>query len=229
MVVNIPAYRMDVFQDGSLVKSYKIGIGYPEFPLPTGLRKAQSIIFNPTWTPPDEPWVAKMKNVAVGERSGRQQVNPWVHKDSIVPIAYSGGNRRPSGDWLRRTAGRMRRRRSRIFTGLRKRRNRNSLSYDHSHFKETKTQVVKLDKAVPVELRYETIVVEDGKLHIYRDVYDQDTNTEENLRKVLEANGIQFEDLSEAEREQVLNALSAMSRHPQSAGSKPSPSASPRR
>src|SRR4030095_9980470 len=29
IVVNIPAYRMDVFKDGSLVKSYKIGIGYP--------------------------------------------------------------------------------------------------------------------------------------------------------------------------------------------------------
>ena len=63
VVVNIPAFRMDLFQDGSLVKSYKVGIGYPEFPLPQGLRKAQTIIFNPTWTPPDSPWVAKMKNV----------------------------------------------------------------------------------------------------------------------------------------------------------------------
>lgn len=59
IVVNIPAYRMDLFKDGSLVKSYKIGIGYPEFPLPQGQRKAQTIIFNPTWTPPDSPWVAK--------------------------------------------------------------------------------------------------------------------------------------------------------------------------
>jgi hypothetical protein len=58
---------MDLFQDGSLVKSYKVGIGYPEFPLPQGLRKAQQIIFNPTWTPPDSPWVAKMKNVTAGE------------------------------------------------------------------------------------------------------------------------------------------------------------------
>src|SRR5215471_6402169 len=35
IVVNIPAYRMDVFDSGRLIKSYKIGIGYPEFPLPT--------------------------------------------------------------------------------------------------------------------------------------------------------------------------------------------------
>ncbi|WP_310383790.1 L,D-transpeptidase [Roseateles sp.] len=77
VVVNIPAYRMDVFQDGSLVKSYKIGIGYPEFPLPTGLRKAQTIIFNPTWTPPDEPWVARMKGVAVGEKvAAGSKLNP---------------------------------------------------------------------------------------------------------------------------------------------------------
>src|SRR5215216_5021088 len=57
VVVNAPAYRMDVFQDGKLLKTYKVGIGYPEFPLPQGLRKADTIIFNPVWTPPDEPWV----------------------------------------------------------------------------------------------------------------------------------------------------------------------------
>ena len=67
VVVNAPAFRMDIFEDGKLTKSYKIGIGYPEFPLPTGLRKAGSIIFNPTWTPPDEPWVeSKSSEVKVG-------------------------------------------------------------------------------------------------------------------------------------------------------------------
>src|SRR3989442_563111 len=66
IVVNIPAFRMDVFENGSLIKSYKIGIGYPQFPLPIGLRKAQLIIFNPTWTPPDSPWVDSMK-VTPGE------------------------------------------------------------------------------------------------------------------------------------------------------------------
>jgi F0F1-type ATP synthase delta subunit len=72
---------------------------------------------------------------------------------------------------------------------------------------ETKTQTVKLNQTVPVELRYETIVIEDGKLHIYRDVYAQDTNTEENLRRVLEANGLKLEALSEQQRTQILNAL----------------------
>jgi hypothetical protein len=76
--------------------------------------------------------------------------------------------------------------------------------------KETKD--VKLSRPVTVELRYETIVVEDGKLHIYRDVYDRDTNTEENLRNVLSAYGVTLEQLSEQERAAVMSALKDMSR-----------------
>ena len=72
IVINSPEYRMDVFQDGKLIKSYKVGIGYPEFPLPSGLRRAEKIIFNPTWTPPDEPWVkgkfAPGKKVEAGSK-----------------------------------------------------------------------------------------------------------------------------------------------------------------
>ncbi|HKS08472.1 MAG TPA: L,D-transpeptidase, partial [Pyrinomonadaceae bacterium] len=81
VVVNIPAFRMDLFQDGSLVKSYKVGIGYPEFPLPLGLRKAQTVIFNPSWTPPDSPWVAKMKNATPGET-----IEPGSKDNPLGPI-----------------------------------------------------------------------------------------------------------------------------------------------
>jgi len=81
VVVNIPAFRMDLFKDGSLVKTYKIGIGYPEFPLPLGLRKAQTVIFNPPWTPPDSPWVAKMKNATPGET-----IEPGSKDNPLGPI-----------------------------------------------------------------------------------------------------------------------------------------------
>src|SRR5580765_3742668 len=58
IVVNIPAFRMDVFREGTLLRSFKIGIGYQQFPLPTGFRKAEQIIFNPTWTQPNESWAS---------------------------------------------------------------------------------------------------------------------------------------------------------------------------
>ena len=93
--------------------------------------------------------------------------------------------------------------------------------------KREETQQVKLSAPVPVELRYETIVVEDGKLHIYRDVYDKGTNTEENLRRVLEVYGVKLEDLSEQERAQVTQALQAMARDAQGNPADGQPSASP--
>jgi hypothetical protein len=76
---------------------------------------------------------------------------------------------------------------------------------------KTQTKQVKLTKEVPVELRYETIVVEDGALHIFRDVYDQSTNTEDNLRSVLAASGVKLEDLTDDERARALDALAQMS------------------
>ena len=235
VVVNIPAYRMDVFRDGSLVKSYKIGIGYPEFPLPTGMRKAQTIIFNPTWTPPDEPWVARMKGVAVGEKvAAGSKLNPLGPiKIPIGQPSLIHGGKSPAklGTFASHGCVGLTTPQVQDFSKLLAQVAGSEISDKafQSYLKDkTRTQVVKLGQVVPVELRYETIVVEDGKLHIYRDVYDQDTNTEGNLRAALLANGINFEDLSEEERSEVLDTLNVMSRHPQKATSgKTAPKATP--
>jgi hypothetical protein len=71
-------------------------------------------------------------------------------------------------------------------------------------------------------LRYETITVEDGRLHIYRDVYDRGTNTEENLRNVLQPYGVTLDQLSDSKRAEVMRALDQMARD---AGGKPVPDA----
>jgi lipoprotein-anchoring transpeptidase ErfK/SrfK len=236
VVVNIPAYRMDVFREGSLVKSYKIGIGYPDFPLPTGLRKAQTIIFNPTWTPPDEPWVSKIKGVEVGEKvaagSKLNPLGPIKIPIGLPSLIHGGKSPAKLGTFASHGCVGLTTAQVQDFSKLLAQVAGDELTDKQlqSYFKDkTKTQTVKLDQPIPVELRYETIVVEDGKLHIYRDVYDQDTNTEANLRAVLAANNVNFEDLSEQEQTQVLDALNAMSRRPQTtiASSKSSPSASP--
>jgi hypothetical protein len=78
--------------------------------------------------------------------------------------------------------------------------------------RKDRTETVPLESPIPVELRYETMVVLDGKLHIYRDVYDHNTNTEENLRTLLAVYGVTPEQLTPAERQQVTEALQAMSR-----------------
>jgi lipoprotein-anchoring transpeptidase ErfK/SrfK len=233
VVVNIPAFRMDVFQDGSLVKSYQIGIGYPEFPLPQGMRKAQSIIFNPTWTPPDSPWVADMKNVTAGETvAAGSKDNPLgIIKIPIGLPSLIHGGKSPAkiGKFASHGCVGLTNAQVKDFALLLSKATNTEISQktvDEYLKDKEQTKTLKLNNTVPVELRYETIVLEDGKLHIYKDVYAQDTNTEENLRRVLETHGAKFEDLSEQQRTEVLNALNAMSANPQAAAS-PSPDASP--
>lgn len=219
IVVNIPAYRMDIFADGSLIKSYKVGIGTPEFPLPTGLRKAETLIFNPTWTVPDEAWAAEMKNVSVGETvEAGSKNNPlgWIKIPIGLPNLIHGGKAPAKiGTFASHGCVGLTNPQIKDFAMRLAQATNTEINDDQvgAYLKQkTETREVKLEETVPVELRYETIVVEDGKLYIYKDVYEQNTNTEENLRAVLQAHGTSFENLTEAERTAALNALKSVSK-----------------
>jgi lipoprotein-anchoring transpeptidase ErfK/SrfK len=227
IVVNIPAFRMDLFENGQLVKSYKIGIGYPEFPLAQGLRKAQQIIINPTWTPPDEPWVAKMgrtpgEHIEAG--SPDNPLGPIKIPLGMAALIHGGKSPAKLGTFASHGCVGLTTAQVKDFAKLLAKATGTEFA-DATLEKylrdRTTTKSVKLKQTVPVELRYETIVVEDGKLHVYKDVYAQNANTEENLRRVLETHGLRFDDLSADEKNQLLFALNALSAKP-----KPMPSPS---
>jgi lipoprotein-anchoring transpeptidase ErfK/SrfK len=215
VVVNAPAYRMDIFRDGQLVKSYKVGIGYPEFPLPTGLRMAKTIIFNPPWTPPDEPWVK-------GEFQPGKKVEAGSKKNPLgvikIPIGLPSlihGGKSPSrlGTFASHGCVGLTNALVQDFASELAKLSSTQLTPQQIKAREQKrTETVDLNLAqpVPIELRYETIVAEDGKLHIYRDVYEHGTNTEENLNRVLESFGVSMSDLSPNEQAKVREALKKM-------------------
>ena len=222
VVVNTPAYRMDVFENGQLVKSYKVGIGYPEFPLPTGNRKAANIIFNPSWTPPDEPWVEASTKAKPGQKiEAGDKLNPLgpIKIPIGLPSLIHGGKSPAKlGTFASHGCVGLTTPQVQDFTRVLAQLSGTDLTDEQiaEYAKNPKeTKEVKLARPVPVELRYETIVVEDGRLHIYRDVYDRDTNTEENLRAVLSSYGVTLEQLSEQERAAVTKALEEMSRDAQ--------------
>jgi hypothetical protein len=209
---------MDLFEDGTLVKSYQVGIGYPQFPLPQGLRKAQTIIFNPTWTPPDSPWVADMKNITPGETieagSKLNPLGPIKIPIGLPSLIHGGKSPAKIGKFASHGCVGLTNAQIKDFAMLLSKASDTNISEQTINAYLTEkdhTQTVKLEKPIPVELRYETIVLEDGKLHIYRDVYSQDTNTEENLRAVLDAHGVRFDDLPEQQRTEALDALKTVS------------------
>ena len=219
IVVNAPAYRMDVYNNGQLLKTYRVSIGYPEFPLPTGLRLARTIIFNPTWTPPDEAWVESSHKVKVGEKiEAGDKLNPLgpikipIGLPSLIhggkPVAKIGslgshgcvGLTSPQVNDFAQILAQI------SDTPL------TATQVADYEKNPTQTKHTDLKTPVPVELRYETIVVQDGKLHIYRDVYDHNTNNEDNLTAVLKTYGVTLDQLSDDERAKALDAIKEMSR-----------------
>jgi lipoprotein-anchoring transpeptidase ErfK/SrfK len=217
IVINAPAYRMDVFQDGQLLKTYKVGIGYPEFPLPTGMRRAETIIFNPTWTPPDEPWVkGKFKaGEKVDAGSKDNPLGPIKIPIGAPSLIHGGKALSKLGNFASHGCVGLTNDQVKEFAVTLARLSGSSL--DSTEVRQygkqkTETKSVKLAKPVPVELRYETIVAENGGLHIYRDVYERGTNTVDNARHVLDVYGISYDQLPPQERQALLQALTEMNR-----------------
>ena len=220
IVVNAPAYRMDVFQEGKLVKTYKIGIGYPEFPLPTGMRKADTIIFNPTWTPPDEPWVKG--NVKPGQKvEAGDKLNPLGPIKipiGLPSLIHGGKNPARLGTFASHGCVGLTNDQVKDFSLVLSQVSGTELTPEevkNYEKQKTETKNFKLKNPVQVELRYETIVVEDGKLKIFRDVYEHGTNTMENLRRVLDAYGVSFDSLNETDRKKITAALGDMNKNAQ--------------
>lgn len=215
VVVNAPAYRMDIYDKGRLLRSDRIGIGYPEFPLPTGLRKINTIIINPEWTPPDEPWVKGKfqpgKKVEAGDK-----LNPLgVIKIPIGLPSLIHGGKAPArlGNFASHGCVGLTNEQVEDFALQIAAIAGKSLTLsDIKAFQKKKgeTKEVELEMEIPVELRYETIVLENGVLRIYRDVYEKGTNTEENLRRVLDHFGIAFDSLPADLRQNILEGLTGM-------------------
>jgi lipoprotein-anchoring transpeptidase ErfK/SrfK len=215
IVVNAPAYRMDVFRDGKIERTYKVGIGYPEFPLPRGMRQAKTIVFNPAWTPPDEPWVKGKfepgKKVEAGSKDN--PLGPIKIPIGLPSLIHGGKNPAKLGTFASHGCVGLTNQGIETFAQEIAALAGGQLTPEDIKNREkdrSKTQEMNLQNPVPVELRYETIVVDDGKVHIYRDVYELDTNTEDGLRKVLSAYDVNFDQLDQNVKDQLLQALQSM-------------------
>jgi hypothetical protein len=72
--------------------------------------------------------------------------------------------------------------------------------------------VVRLDEPVPVDINYDTLVVEERVLHIYPDVYGRGTNRTARLRSELESSNVHVSKLDEKTMKRM---LSKATRHAQ--------------
>jgi len=197
ITVNVPAFRLTLWQNGKEVRTYEIGVGMKKYPIVIGQRRVKQVIWNPEWVPPDSEWVNEShSDVQPGEHiEAGDRRNPLgklkiplgdgflIHqaaKSSDLGHLVSHGCIRMLKDDIADLANKIVTARALNITPQ---------QVDHA-MTSTDRLVANLSPPVVVDIDYDSLVVEGGMLHIYPDVYSRDTNTAQNLRAELESVGI---------------------------------------
>lgn len=210
ITLNVPSFQMTLWQDGKEVKQYNVGVGMKEYPIIIGLREAKQVIWNPDWVPPDSDWVAESPKVKVGEVvKASDPRNPLGKVKIPLGFGYLIHQAKGVGDLGSLVShGCVRVLRPDLYDLSEK----IAAAYDYpvsrmqiEMAKRTKNTVVaELEKPLPVEITYDTLVVENGYLSIYPDVYGHKKNTVKNLRDELESNNIDTKNLADKDLERIL-------------------------
>src|SRR5256714_807460 len=214
ITVNIPAFQLTLWQDNKEVKLYQIGIGRKEFPLPSGLRYAKQIVFNPEWIPPDSSWVEE-HDVVPGERVEAEDPRNPLGKVKI-PLGNGGiliHQAFKPGDLGHLVShGCVRLKLDELYGLIDQIISARSLQVSRPQLDRAKTSkdrfVIKLDVPLVVDINYDTQVIEGGVLHLYPDVYNKKTNTVENLRAELKDYGVDESKLDDRTLQQMLDRVS---------------------
>lgn len=201
LTINVPAFQMTLWQNEKEVKSYPIGVGMKEFPMFIGLREINLLIWNPTWIPPDSEWVAEgLRGTPIPPTDPR---NPLGKMKIPLGYGYLLHQAKGAGDLGNLVShGCVRVMRDDIYDLSEKIIAAHELEVSSAQIAEAKrtknTLIAELDSSVPVEITYDTMVVENNQLHIYPDVYERRKNNLEILREELKANGIDEDEFSDA-------------------------------
>ncbi len=214
ITINIPAFRLTLWQSGKEVITYQIGIGRKNFPLPTGERRATAIVWNPEWVPPSSQWVLDSKNVESGERIEADDPRNPLGKIKIILgagiLIHEAAKPEDIGHLV--SHGCVRMLTEDIFDLTERIIKARSLpvSYEQIERAKASTHRMAIDLNPPlwVDINYDTEVVEQSILRLYPDVYDRGSLKIESLREELQSVGVDAFRLDSQTLKQMIDRVS---------------------
>lgn len=213
LTLNVPSFRLTLWQNGKEVKSYFIGVGMKDYPIYIGEREAHEIIWNPAWIPPSSDWVKSHKGVRPGEvikasdpRNPLGKLKIPLGDGYLIHQATGPSN---LGNLV--SHGCVRMLRADLYDLAEKIVAARSLPVTRRQIANakagSKTLRAALEEPLHFDINYDTLVVEGGVLYIYPDVYDRRTNTVARLRDELRTSGVETSSLDDAELEKLLGSV----------------------
>lgn len=189
--LNIPAFRLDVRDGSTLVRSYSVAVGMRRYKTPTGDFEITRIVWNPWWFPPDAEWAAKDTVTAPGPGNPMGKVKLmfngpyYLHGTPLAPSigsAASHGCVRMRNDDAVDLARIVQK-----YGGVEV----TELLMDSLTTAWKKTRQLSLASFIPVTIVYRTAEVRDSVLTLFPDVYRRQRDTPyERALAALSAAGI---------------------------------------
>jgi murein L,D-transpeptidase YcbB/YkuD len=210
ITVDVPAFVMTVWQGEKELAVYNVGVGQKDYPIAIGPRNANQIVLNPDWIPPDSSWVHESKIKPGRIIKASSSLNPLGKIKIPLGDGYLLHQAKGIGDLGSLVShGCVRVMLADLFDLSKK----IAVAYDlpvtniEKSRGDKKQRFVNLPSTIPVEIYYDTMVVEAGVLRIYPDVYGYNKNTAEKLRAQLEGYGIEQDEISDAALRKMLASV----------------------
>jgi murein L,D-transpeptidase YcbB/YkuD len=206
LVINLPGYRLDVFQNDSNTDSYTIAVGSIRFPSPRGSFTITEIEWNPWWIPPPSDWAKRDTVTPPGPTNPMGRVKLYfrpayfVHGTPQVQSlgsAASHGCLRMANEDAIELARVVQRYGAPHVTDA---------TVDSVLARHDRTHCVVLATPVPIELRYALAEVRGDSVFVHRDIYrlSRGARLDETVAAAAAALGI---DSSEVRKQPLRNAL----------------------
>ena len=213
LTLNVPSFRLTLWQNGKEVKSYSVGVGMKDYPIYIGEREAREIIWNPPWIPPASDWVGTHKGVRPGQviKAGdpRNPIGKLKIPLGDAYLIHQAARATDLGNLV--SHGCVRMLRSDLYDLAEKIVAARGLPVTRKRIEQakrsTRTLTVPLDEPLRFDINYDTLVVESRVLYIYPDVYDRGTNTVARLRDELKTSGVDDSAVDDATLEKMLAAV----------------------
>jgi murein L,D-transpeptidase YcbB/YkuD len=171
LALNIPAYRLDVYEGGIRTRSFRVAVGARKYPTPTGRFEVGRITWNPWWIPPKSEWARRERVTPPGPSNPLGKVKLqfrdeyYLHgtplEESLGRAASHGCVRLANADAIELA------RLVQDVVGV----DVLPAAVDQLVTSWEPSRTVELPALVPLEIRYQLAEVRDGRLEIHPDVY----------------------------------------------------------
>lgn len=212
LVVNIPARKVQLYNDGQLVYAFPVAVGTNQYKTPTGPRALRQIIWNPWWIPPpDSAWAKDAKRTPPGPGNplgivkldlGGAILMHGTNKEYTVGTVASHGCMRMHKEDVKKLAWWIQ---SHYTT-----KNDPALLKEYAKNGST-SYYVNLPRPVPVTIEYEVVQVDRKMVMANPDVYGRGGNLKKKVYEAIQEQGYDTERVDDFALEKLLQKSQSQS------------------